>query len=122
MDVISATYSNLNNTAFPDGIDRWPKFTEPGPEELPVIREYQEKYSTGDLVGASLILQRNEQLKAMIINAASLNQICDAVTAIEQYYKDQYDVYIRNLTRQIQVGPQQPANQDDDCLWFELTE
>ena len=121
MIIISTFYPDLSGTQFPDEIDTINKVSEPGIDEIPLLVEYSKKYEAGDMEGADAILTKNPQLRNMLISAALLNQLRDALIASERYYKNDIHEYLSKTTRQIVFSQEIPEKQLQDDIWMHIT-
>ena len=95
---MSIIYPDLENN-FPESIDNFDKYLDPTLEMLSVINQYYTLFDTGDLVGATTLLESNPTLKQMIINADNLNQLRDAIISLERYYMDDVQQYLVEIIK-----------------------
>lgn len=81
----NSTYKDLDGTNFPDKVDSWERFLDPTIETQSAINKYYGCINSGDFDGAAQIIKETPKLKQMIINANMLNQLRDAIIAVERY-------------------------------------
>lgn len=95
---MSTLYPDLENK-FPIEIDNFEKFVDPDIASIQAINQYYQYFDAGDLENANNILANNPQLKRMILNAESLNQIRDGLISIERYYLNDIQQYLVNIVK-----------------------
>ena len=93
---MSILYPDLENN-FPDSVDNFDKFLDPTIATLTAINQYYVLFDSGDLAGATAILNANPTLKQMIINADNLNKLRDGIVSLQRYYMDDIQQYLVEL-------------------------
>lgn len=95
---ISTLYPDLDNK-FPVEVDDFEKFLDPDISSLSAIQTYYQYYNNKDLISANAVLEANPLLKRMIVNAANLNKLRDAVISLQRYYLDDIRDYVTNIVK-----------------------
>ena len=94
---MSLTYSDLYFSSFPDATDTFSYFSDPTAEEVPLIKQYQSYFNSGNLTAAGKILEDNPNLRNKIINANNLNKFVDAIKAMQRFYMQDVRNYLMEL-------------------------
>ena len=95
----NSIYTDLDGTNFPDKVDSWEKFLDPTVSTQAAINAYYACINGGDFDGAANILENTPELNQMIINAKRMNQIRDAVIALERFFDDNVYDYIVDMVK-----------------------
>ena len=93
---MSSLYPDLENK-FPEQVDNFEKFIDPDIASLQIINMYYQYFDAGQLTEANQLLTQNPQLKRMILNAESLNQVRDGLISVERYYLNDVQKYLMNI-------------------------
>lgn len=81
-------------STFPDSMDNIVEFLDVTQSDATLLTQYQTAIQNGDFTLAATYLQQISNYAQKIVNATRLNQIGDAVEAIETYYKSNIQSYI----------------------------
>lgn len=91
---MSATYVDKPLTNFPVSEDIFERMMDVSITLFPLVKEYNEYYSAGNLSACHTLLANNPELQSCLFNAEKYNKLRDAVLAIEEYLLTQLeDVY-----------------------------
>lgn len=101
-------------TNFPNGIDSFPQMMDILASDGELVKQYQAAMQSGDLTTAKQILAQIPNGQNKIITADYLNNINDAILAVETYFQGRYSpAYI--------VSKTQPSGQNATDFWFQIT-
>lgn len=89
-------YNDLPLTNFPSSLDQFMTFLNIVASDGPLIAQYQAAMESGNQTQANQILAQIPQGTQKIITAATLNQISQAVLAIERFFLTDIEPYIQN--------------------------
>ena len=92
---MSATYPDLSSN-FPESIDVFPTWFNIVASDGPLIAQYQQAMEAGNTTLANQILTQIPQGTQKIITATDLNQLTQAIQAVERFYKTDIEPYIQN--------------------------
>ena len=81
---------------FPDRLDSFPTWFNIVASDGPLIAQYQEAMSEGDIDRANQILAEIPNGTQKIIKAVDLNQLSSAILAVERFYKENIESYVDN--------------------------
>ena len=90
-------YGDLYYTNFPENIDSFEYFSDPSVNDVPIIKQYQSYFNSGNLTDAGKLLEDNPSLQNKIINANNLNKLVDSIKAIQRLYRDDLQTYLMEL-------------------------
>lgn len=94
---MSTTYPDLSLTVFPDGgLDTFTTWLNITSTDGPLIAQYQAAMEAGNTVLANQILAQIPSATQKIIKATDLNQLTQAMLAVERFYKTDLEPYIQN--------------------------
>jgi len=99
---MSTTYPTLTETNFPDEVDSFTRMSDVTYADTPLINQFQEYILAGNTSAANQILIDNPTLKNKIMNASNMNKILDALSAIQQFFKNNVQTYIDDKSDVIQ--------------------
>lgn len=99
LGVVNPTYPDLNGSTFPYEKDNFDKFMDPSLEQLQAIQLYYQYKNSGNLEAANQVLEDNPRLKQCVINAKNLNQLRDAILALERFYLDDVRQYLVDIVK-----------------------
>lgn len=100
-------------TNFPNSIDTFPEMMDLLVSDGILVKQYQDAMSNGDLMTAKQILEQIPDNQNKIITADYLNNINDALIAMEKYTAESYSpAYI--------VSAEQPIFQKATDFWFQV--
>ena len=71
---------------YPDELYNYEVKVDPTTESYPLIQQYQQLYSSGQIDEANQLMQDNKNLQQMVISAIDINKLGDAVLSIQEYY------------------------------------
>ena len=92
---MSALYPDLSLTNFPSSLDQFMTFLNIVASDGPLIAQYQAAMEAGNQTQANQILAQIPQGTQKIITAVTLNQLSQAMLAIERFYKTDIEPYIQ---------------------------
>ena len=96
---MSELYPDLPNTKFPEDKDNWGRFSDITSSDVQLVQQYQQYISDGEIDNARQLLTDNPTLKNKILSANNLNNLADAIIALERYYFSDIESYIINLSK-----------------------
>jgi len=91
---MSITYPTLTETNFPDEIDSFTRMSDISYADISLVNQYNEYILAGNTSAANQILIDNPSLNNKIMNASNMNKILDALSAIQQFFKNNVQTYI----------------------------
>lgn len=94
MIIISTLYPDLNLTVFPASVDQFTTWLNILSTDGPLIAQYQEAMDAGNQIRANEILQQIPSASQKIIRATDLNQLSQAIQAVERFYATDIEPYI----------------------------
>lgn len=94
---MSVTYKDLVFSQFPDEIDAFQYFSDPTIDDVPLIKQYQSYFNSGNISSAAKILEDNPMLQNKIINANNLNKLVDSIKALQRLYMSDIQSYIMEV-------------------------
>lgn len=101
-------------SSFPNAVDVFPQMMDILASDGALVKQYQTAMENGDINAAKQILAQIPNGQNKIITADYLNQINDALVAVETYFKGRYSpAYV--------VSESQPAGQNATDFWFQVT-
>lgn len=101
-------------TNFPNSVDSFPQMMDLLASDGALVKQYQDAMNNGNLALARQILAQIPNNQNKIITADYLNNINDALVAVETYFKSRYSpAYV--------VSESQPAGQNATDFWFQVT-
>lgn len=89
-------YNDLPLTNFPSSLDQFMTFLNIVASDGPLIAQYHAAIEAGNQTQANQILAQIPQGTQKIITAATLNQLSQAVLAIERFFLTDIEPYIQN--------------------------
>lgn len=89
-------YNDLPLTNFPSSLDQFMTFLNIVASDGPLIAQYQAAMESGNQTQANQILAQIPQGTQKIITATTLNQLSQAVLAIERFFLTDIEPYIQN--------------------------
>ena len=92
---MSTLYSDLSLTNFPNSLDQFMTFLNIVASDGPLIAQYQAAMEAGNQTQANQILAQIPQGTQKIITAVTLNQLSQAMLAIERFYKTDIEPHIQ---------------------------
>lgn len=92
---MSALYPDLSLTNFPSSVDQFMTFLNIVASDGPLIAQYQAAMESGNQTQANQILAQIPQGTQKIITATTLNQLSQAVLAIERFFLTDIEPYIQ---------------------------
>lgn len=92
---MSALYPDLSLTNFPSNVDQFMTFLNIVASDGPLIAQYQAAMEAGNTTQANQILAQIPQGTQKIITAVTLNQLSQAILAIERFYKTDIEPHIQ---------------------------
>ena len=95
---MSVTYPEYPSTNFPDSLDKWEPMSDVTEDTLTLVNKYKEYCEAGNFVEAQQILNNNSVLRNMLLDANKINQMQDAIMAIEQMWNKDVQYYLNQLT------------------------
>lgn len=96
---MSQMYPQFDGTDFPDRIDSFEPVQDVTIEMAPVAAQYRKLCQQGQIQDAAELLRRYPDLNAMSINAAKLNRMTDAISAIEQFFTEEVQQWVVELVK-----------------------
>ena len=93
---MSALYPDLSLTNFPSSVDQFMTFLNIVASDGPLIAQYQAAMEAGNQTQANQILAQIPQGAQKIITAVTLNQLSQAILAIERFFLTDIEPYIQN--------------------------
>lgn len=100
-------------TTFPDSIQTFKTYADIDANDAALVKQYQEAIQQGKTTTAATILAQITNGSNKIITANDINTIVDTLYAVEQYFINRY-------ASQYVVQAEQPTNQREGDLWFEI--
>lgn len=91
---MSIQYPDLYNTSFPDAVDNFPQFLNMTQADLEYVRQYQDAMERGDTAAAQIAFNNISSGSQKIISPLRLNQIREAILALERFYGTDVESYI----------------------------
>ena len=91
---MSALYPDLSLTNFPSSVDQFMTFLNVVASDGPLIAQYQAAMEAGNQTQANQILAQIPQGTQKIITAVTLNQLSQAILAIERFFLTDIEPYI----------------------------
>ena len=82
---------------YPEELYDYEVKVDPTTESYPLIQQYQQLYSSGQIDEANKLMQDNSVLQQMVISAIDINKLGDAVLAIQEYYLSDVRETLRTL-------------------------
>lgn len=82
---------------YPEELYNYEVKVDPTTESYPLIQQYQQLYSSGQIDEANTLMQNNKSLQQMVISAIDINKLGDAVLAIQEYYLSDVRETLRTL-------------------------
>ena len=96
MIIISTLYQDLPLTVFPsEGIDTFVQYLNITVQDAPYVEQYVEAMNAGNQTLANQILQQIPSATQKIIQSADLNQMTQAILALERFYGTDVEGYIQ---------------------------
>lgn len=92
---MSALYPDLSLTNFPSSLDQFMTFLNIVASDGPLIAQYQAAMEAGNQTQANQILAQIPQGTQKIMTAVTLNQLSQAMLAIERFYKTDIEPHIQ---------------------------
>lgn len=92
---MSQQYQDLPLTNFPDNIDTFTTWLNIVATDGPLIQQYQAAMEAGNQTLANQVLAQIPQGTQKIITATDLNQLTQAIQAVERFYKTDIQPYIQ---------------------------
>ena len=92
---MSALYPDLSLTNFPSSLDQFMTFLNIVATDGPLIAQYQAAMESGNQTQANQILAQIPQGTQKIMTAVTLNQLSQAMLAIERFYKTDIEPHIQ---------------------------
>lgn len=83
---MSVKYPQYPLTTFPESVDEFEQFLDITTTDYSLIKEYQEALGSGDVTTAQSVLSQIPQATQKIISSMRLNQLRDAILAMEKFY------------------------------------
>lgn len=99
---MSTTYPTLTETNFPDSVDSFTRMSDISYADISLVNQYNEYILAGNTSAANQILIDNPSLENKIMNASNMNKILDALSAIQQFFKNNVQTYIDDKSDVIQ--------------------
>lgn len=96
---MSQLYPQYPLSDFPNAIGNMDRMSDLTIENIPLAKQYTEFMNAGNLTGAAELLNNNPKLKTQIFNAEKINQLCDNIFSIEQFYFDDVQQYLVNIVK-----------------------
>ena len=96
---MSELYPDLPNTKFPEDKDNWGRFSDITTSDIQLVQQYQQYILDGEIDNARQLITDNPTLKNKILSANNLNNLADAIIALERYYFSDIETYIIQLSR-----------------------
>lgn len=96
---MSQTYPQFDGTGFPDRIDNFERVMDVTVSYAPVAAQYRKLCQAGQIEDAAALLEQYPELNKMSINAAKLNMILDAISAIETFFKNDVEQWVVELVK-----------------------
>lgn len=81
-------------STFPGAIDNIPQFTNIVLTDVPLITQFQAAVEAGNFQQAAIIFAQIPNANNKLVGAARLNQLIDALIAVEQFYGTDVQPYI----------------------------
>lgn len=97
---MSTTYPQYPLTIFPEGIDNFNVFMDVVQSDYELLKLYQSALEDGDMAKAQNILEQIPNGSRKIISALRLNQLREAILALENFYGRDFVNYITNKQRE----------------------
>ncbi len=94
---MSVTYPDLTLTNFPENIDQFISWLDIVSTDGVLVKQYQDALKQGNMVLARQTLEQIPEYKRKILTANSLNQITQAMLALERFYITDIGPYVENL-------------------------
>lgn len=92
---MSVLYSDLINTTFPDAIDNITTMMNIQPSDANMLNLYQSAIRAGNFSAATEYLNQIADGDRKVLTATKINQIQDAILAVERFYKTNVEPYIQ---------------------------
>lgn len=96
---MSQMYPQFDGTGFPDRIDSFERVMDVTVSYAPVAAQYRKLCQAGQIEDAAALLKQYPELNKMSINAAKLNMILDAVSAIETFFMNDVEQWVIELVK-----------------------
>lgn len=93
---MSELYPDLALTQYPENLDTFTTWLNITSTDGPLIAQYQAAMEAGNTVLANQILAQIPSATQKIIKATDLNQLTQAILAVERFYKTDIEPYIQN--------------------------
>lgn len=102
---MSKTYNDLPYTNMPDELDELDivVYEDVSASNKQYVDQYLELIRNGNFTEAQIVYDQHN-LASVIVNAETLNKMCQAIIALERFYKDDIQMYINTLTRAMAEG------------------
>lgn len=91
---MSNTYRDLPLTSFPDSVDSFAQFLDITSTDYSLVKQYQEALERGDYSGAQSALSQIPQNSQKIISSMRLNELREAIFALEKFYGTDIEDYV----------------------------
>lgn len=96
---MSRSYPQFDGTEFPDRIDSFEQVQDVTITMAPVAAQYRKLVQQGQIQDAAELLKRYPELNSMSINAAKLNRMTDAISAIETFFTSEVQQWVVELVK-----------------------
>ena len=93
---MSATYTDLTLTNFPDSLDTFLTYLNIVASDGPLIQQYIDALEAGNQTQANQILAQIPSASQKIIKATDLNKLTQAMLAVERFYQTDIQPYVEN--------------------------
>lgn len=93
---MSQSYPQFPLTNFPQNVDTFLPFLNISPSDLNLLKQYQTALENNDPATAQSVFALIPNGIQKIVNSTNLNQLREAVLAMEQFYKTDVKPYITN--------------------------
>ena len=91
---MSEKYNQYPLTQFPQKVDNFSAFLNMSQNDYQLVKQYQEAIQVGDMTLAQQIFNQIPQGSQKIITALRLNQLREAILAMEEFYGTDVKPYI----------------------------
>ena len=118
---MSVTYPQFQYSNFPDEIDNFVDVQDANAELLPLINQYKNAFNDGDFYTCQEILSSHPELKAAMINAESINQVFDAIGALQLLFKEDIEKYLSGrVPQKIILSSSEPEGMAENDIWLKI--
>lgn len=92
---MSTTYPDLPLTQFPGSVDQFKTFLDVTASDGPYIQQYMQALQQNDLQTAQTVLAKIPAASQKLVQAMDLNQLIQAMMAVERFYSTDIYPYIK---------------------------